>query len=389
MIDYKVVRTFHPIGQGAFYSERHESFNVVYDCGAMPLSKYAKDVVKNAFTVEEDIDVLFISHFDYDHVSAIATLIKSVGHIRTVVLPLLDNSHRKLLVNINRMLSHNIVKLINEPESFFGSETIVMYVSPSEGEPSEENRDLREFSPINNKKTRTISSGTSLNFGSNVDWRFIPFNYQHHSRSLDLKSLLHKEGFDIDKLQQNSDYTLTCLTDTESRKTLRKIYSRLDGNVNENSMLVYSGPAYSKDEEYDYICDCVEERLCWPNCWGGDKPACIYTGDCDLNKVKLDKVYSRFMKYVGVIQVPHHGSKHNFTLESYLQFWPPVISPISFGLKNRYGHPSAQVVNKLSISGNRPILVNEDPESKFVQEMSISNKKLMAVKRKIGSFSYG
>jgi hypothetical protein len=203
-----------------------------------------------------------------------------------------------------------------------------------------------------------------------------------------LKSLLLKEGFDIDKLQQNSDYTLTCLTDTESRKTLRKIYSRLDGNVNENSMLVYSGPEYSKDEEYDYICDCVEERLCWPSCWGGGKPACIYTGDCDLNKVKLDKVYSRFMKYVGVIQVPHHGSKHNFTLESYLQFWPPVISPISFGLKNRYGHPSAQVVNKLSISGNRPILVNEDPESKFVQEMSISNKKLMAVKRKIGSFSY-
>jgi Cft2 family RNA processing exonuclease len=85
MNSYQVVRTFHPIGQGAFYTERHESFNVVYDCGAMPLSNNSKSIVSSAFSKNDDIDILFISHFDYDHVSAISMLVKSVSSIKTVV----------------------------------------------------------------------------------------------------------------------------------------------------------------------------------------------------------------------------------------------------------------------------------------------------------------
>ena len=28
-----IERIFHTIGQGAFYSEKHDNFNIVYDCG--------------------------------------------------------------------------------------------------------------------------------------------------------------------------------------------------------------------------------------------------------------------------------------------------------------------------------------------------------------------
>jgi hypothetical protein len=58
-----IVRTFHPIGQGAFYSERNEKFNMVYDCGEWKDSNYANKVVKQSFGTTDTIDLLFISHF--------------------------------------------------------------------------------------------------------------------------------------------------------------------------------------------------------------------------------------------------------------------------------------------------------------------------------------
>ena len=70
----KIIRTFHPVGQGAFYSERHENFNVVYDCGTeypKRTDKGIKRTVETAFRKDEEIDILFISHFDFDHVGHI------------------------------------------------------------------------------------------------------------------------------------------------------------------------------------------------------------------------------------------------------------------------------------------------------------------------------
>ena len=44
-----IQRTFHPVGQGAFYSERHENYNIVYDCGSVNVSK-GKKVVSQSFS---------------------------------------------------------------------------------------------------------------------------------------------------------------------------------------------------------------------------------------------------------------------------------------------------------------------------------------------------
>ena len=46
-----LIRTFHPIGQGAFYSERHfidnKEFIIVYDCGSKSLDKQKLQKKKN------------------------------------------------------------------------------------------------------------------------------------------------------------------------------------------------------------------------------------------------------------------------------------------------------------------------------------------------------
>ena len=46
-------RVFHPIGQGAFYSERHEGFNMVYDCGNWKNTKLSDRIVTQAFDKSE------------------------------------------------------------------------------------------------------------------------------------------------------------------------------------------------------------------------------------------------------------------------------------------------------------------------------------------------
>ena len=66
----KVIRHIHPIGQGAFYTERFVDdnnatlANVVYDCGAnKTLSNSSKKMIEFTFCEDDEIDVLFISHF--------------------------------------------------------------------------------------------------------------------------------------------------------------------------------------------------------------------------------------------------------------------------------------------------------------------------------------
>jgi glyoxylase-like metal-dependent hydrolase (beta-lactamase superfamily II) len=90
----KVVRTFHPVGQGAFYSERfyegdnpQAKYNIVYDCGtSWGVITKAKKVVGLAFDKNDRIDYLFISHLDFDHVSLVNTLIEREFGIRSMLL---------------------------------------------------------------------------------------------------------------------------------------------------------------------------------------------------------------------------------------------------------------------------------------------------------------
>ena len=112
-----IKRIFHPIGQGAFYSEQHENFNIVYDCGTEWKNREKKSIdkmIKQSFGKDDEIDILFISHFDYDHVSKIKVLRDHVKIIKKVVMPLLFESEKNLLLNIYRIMPNfSINNLIN------------------------------------------------------------------------------------------------------------------------------------------------------------------------------------------------------------------------------------------------------------------------------------
>jgi competence protein ComEC len=76
-----------------------------------------------------------------------------------------------------------------------------------------------------------------------------------------------------------------------------------------------------------------------------------FTGDIDTEVAdKLAELKS--LTDIDYLKAPHHGSKYGFT-QSQLQLMTPLISTISVGGKNRYGHPSSSTVEVLSKESER------------------------------------
>jgi beta-lactamase superfamily II metal-dependent hydrolase len=372
-----IERIFHPIGQGAFYSERHENFNIVYDCGNWKNTKLADKVVKQAFFEGETIDILFISHFDYDHVNKIKTL-KEHTHIKKVIMPLLHDEEKKILINLYRALNFNILTLIKNPQEFFGKKTQIITVETAE---NGENHIGDNIDPIDldNLTDTNIQSGSILrkNFKS-YEWVFIPFNYEYKARNYELENLLSKNGFDVEQLKTNPKHTINEVI--LNRKKIKDIYTKVSGNINQNSMLLYSGVnCINKDcekrvffhrpfffyEYYPYIHRyCYFEDIWYKN---RHRVSCIYTGDTDLNVVKIKSIFGKFWESVGTIQIPHHGDLKSFD-KSVLDdryYW----CPISVGETNSYGHPSSKVIANILSQDCCPILVTENLSSGFIENI--------------------
>ncbi len=90
-----------------------------------------------------------------------------------------------------------------------------------------------------------------------------------------------------------------------------------------------------------------------------------YTGDGDLNKVKVKAIYSNYWDFIGTIQIPHHGSLSSF--DASILDNRPCLCPISVGKNNYYGHPSQEVIREILLNKSCPLLVTEDVDSTFVE----------------------
>lgn len=356
-----IQRTFHPVGQGAFYSERHENHNIVYDCGSVNASKGQK-VVSQSFSKDDIIDILFISHFDYDHVSLIEHLKKSVKKIRFVVMPLLYDDEKILLCNIFNALGEKaLATLVENPKEFFGAETHIIRVKPSSEEKI--NEDTQPISLNDTNQDLQIPSGTLIVIEEHSDWIFIPSNHEYKDRSKEFLNKLKENHIDINELK-NPDYDYT-----KHRKAIKNIYEEA-GDINENSMFLYSGPTKE---------NLTFQNLYWKNhifsnfpCYFFSyifdifkKVGCLYTGDGNLSLVDVKKIYEKYWNLIGTIQIAHHGSLASFNNEILKE--NTFICPISVGKDNSYGHPSIKVISEILLHNSFPIYVTEDIDSIFIE----------------------
>lgn len=342
-----IKRIFHPIGQGAFYSERHEGFNMVYDCGVLPKTKYSEKLIKQSFNKSEEIDILFISHFDSDHVNHIETLKKHCSKIKCVILPLLDQHEKVLLTRIYQSIDNTIVSLISNPRDFFKEGTKIIYVKSTKKETSISDQSY-DFDKLENNQE--IDSFATIKKGD--DWCFIPYNYEYTIRNEELINLLQKESIDKDKLMCDVSYAIS------NSKKLRSIYDKLKGRINQNSMFLYSG-SLSQKSNHKQVYHYNSRSSVFPFWdYSDDKVGCIYAGDGDLNIVNLMTVYKKQWDLVGTIQIPHHGDIKSYNSSTFSL--GRICCPISVGQENIYAHPSTTVIADLIGHDNFVFCVTEN-----------------------------
>jgi len=382
----KIQRFFYPIGQGAFYAEKHQigdkKFTIVYDCGTCRTCKAgqlksADNVIEKAFKKNEQIDILFISHFDYDHVSKIKKL-KEHTTIKKVIMPLLHKSEKYLLSNMYRVLKfRNIIPLLENPEKFFGKETDIIRVKSTNRNETETDRIEIEFEPIvlsDEMNGIELESEQSLKIDNNYNWVFIPYNYEYKNRHQELVKKFKEVGFtneDIKSLQDGATIWIPeQIRRNEKSLLFKTIYNSLtkhgkNTSINENSMLLYSGIVTASNLiKQNYLFD-LNKNIRWHEILEKtDRVSCIYTGDTTLSVVDIKSVFRYFWNSVGTIQIPHHGDKGSF--KKNILSNKNYCCPISVGT-NHYGHPSKNVITDIISQNSYPILVSEDLSSGFIE----------------------
>lgn len=410
-----MTRTFHPIGQGAFYSEEFYNsekgciFRAVYDCGSLkycglqrnsdgtPLKR--KDIeerVVQAFPDGHGVDILFVSHLDDDHVNLIPCLKPFKDRqIRRVILPLLSAEERYMLTgyHLSRSrwgkISDALNSIINNPEDYFGNDTKVTFVRPADEERSLMGNEVDDEGVGVDDLQREVPSLTKISIGNNLPdsgrmlrWLLIPYNHKPERYS-DLKNKLENAfgaGFQIANLK-DPDFVIKNLKD------LRRCYKALSDGINRNSMALYSGPlddtCLSSIGEvvgcdiWGRYCPCDQFAEYWldrvlrheqSSVFHGS-PGCLYTGDVSLDDADLTRVFGRYVKNIGMVQLPHHGSFDSFGSGNL-----PIDGQVcvaTYGERNSFGHPAYVVKRAVVLKGGLWVDVTETDESRFKVEYTV------------------
>lgn len=420
----RMERIFHPVGQGAFYSEHfceglfcewllcdgvlgkrrvgNRRVNVVYDCGTSTGKRYIEREIKEGFEKGEIIDAVFISHLHDDHINGIPYLIRHCD-VKRIFFPLLETPENKLLVKLKAIVERAdefSVEFIDSPpkaidaiesEYSHNIELIGVRVNKDNERLKRDFNTVDEFDEgIDGICHHTLPSGMNVAKKIHTDlcpligsresyWIYIPYNFEFTSRIDELLTELERKGFTLDKLIELGEAPEKYKNTIDL--IIKPIYRRLSKDFNSHSMTVFSGGknlnihrigVETGDdnclrviyESPEFIARNREnERK------GFSKKAssgCLYTGDYKLDSKKvaneLKKAYNLFWEDLLLMQVPHHGSERSYCGELVKS---GVIYIVSAGFKNRFKHPSGYVINDISANGGHPVVITEYKDSRI------------------------
>lgn len=369
-----MIRSFLPVGQGAFYCERFKLnptdknfINVVYDCGSSNGAKCVEKQIKANFREGETIHAVFISHLHNDHINGLEFLLKYCN-VKNIFFPLTEKADTEIslvdsFVNGTK-LSKFTKAFIKSPRTaindfYQGNEIQLFSIKPY-------NKDVTDKTE-NNTQVISRYSGEDLakdifkcsSISTNhIDWVFIPYNFELTNRKQELEELLaaNLSSFcSLDQLQ-----TLWEENKNDAQKKIKKAYENLKGSHNPNSMTLYSGT--KEMQGYQYFSNNCYCKYCYKK--RHYKVGCLYTGDYDASKdITFDELrdnYHLYWQNIGCIQIPHHGSIYSYNtgfseLDSFIV--------ISAGQNNKFCHPHSFVINDLLLNYHNPLVVTEKPDS--------------------------
>lgn len=314
-----MLRTIHPIGHGGFFTEElheeNECYNVVYDCGTRNGIVLLEREINKAFSKKPSIDLLFISHFDRDHVSGLKELARRnlINSSTKVVMPF---HHPSYFVILNPFLYAYYEQCMMILRSTGATIVEVEELNPSEDEYGR----YLDRSHANNvsfgQLRGVIPSGSRITLSPK--WFYIPFNLNDSKNFIDWfeDEVKRQLGMDINdmspmELEQNVDI-IRGIYQLMGKKNARSF------NINSNSLIVVSMPAVDVDSCYTNIAQ---------HKYAVDAATAVYTGDAYLKDFTggslpfryysaLKRVLGRYVHYpIGLFQISHHGSNSNYDFQ--------------------------------------------------------------------------
>ena len=355
-----------PVGQGAFYVEKFENKkNIIYDCGSMDNKNKISNLIENCFERNEIIEAIFISHLDEDHMNGVEELLKKC-EVKRICFPLITEE-MKLILKIKIMIeeaigssySEFVKEFIENPEEAIKKIIEKKKIELIEILPmGEENKKEIDKEIIKNNKIKRIEKKSGEDIAQEIKgleyngnkWELIPYNFKQETRINEFKKNLKKEFKDEISLEKVEEIWKN--NKDNSKEKIKKAYKNIKGSLNTNSMTLFSGII---QDEKSYYNTSISNYIY-------AKVGCLYTGDYEAkgkNKWEtLEKAYQNYWKWIGFIQVPHHGSSHNCNDNLITK---NAIYFISVGKKNRYKHPSLEVVHDITFKySNNLYIVKED-----------------------------
>ncbi len=405
--------SFFKAGQGLFYGGRiysHETnlvYTVVYDCGTSPFiagnsQSLNREIDYFKFSThcfsdnKNEIELLFISHLDYDHVSGLKRLLTEFK-VKNIILPYIKKEHRQFFLASmpydndaeNNLTVEDYISFIESPNQFIlqNSESTQMFFVKSNGKEDieylnyddnnqseyayprgKENQDDDELSGQPNVR----KYDNNLQFFIRQYWEFTTYCKTVSQSAIDnLNDCLKKKL----KKKTNGKLTLDDLKNivTTNRKEAHKCYTDNIDDINSHGLVLLHGPIHFKHlsgrfysncelnhfhNDYCYHCHFFDEHY-----FNNNRRPMLGTllfGDTSINPnnnpIDFPQAFKDKLANVHVVQIPHHGSSKNWDFTEFqslnigenINRWEHRIIPVcNYGFGNKFGHPSHQVLNDL------------------------------------------
>lgn len=410
-------RTQYGVGKGSFHCgqffendtrSRHEStlgairaqpdilrnlfspplFTYIYDCGGRrALIEPALDEISNSCNAH--LDMLVLSHFDYDHVGHMPTLMRSFESVNYVILPLLS-AHEKLVLQFEYINMHDdgghsfdgkddFNHFVDDPTTWFQDRGAAHVIFIRGGEPPEIigpestppiGAGGTEFGAKNrgflNPKTALTPGSQMLGDGENFPLVLptpstdtSPWMFRFHTRHAAAQEVdniiarlanrlnVNLDNLSLDQKKQEITAAITNYLRVGRRTTHvnRPFFEALGTDAaNRYSLCMYSGPPARKRNQIGWMA----------------------TGDAVLHQQgrtgsfsEFSTHYTGFIRNVMTLQAPHHGSHHNASPALHHTFRQRIWTSSAKSQPNHYNHPHPSVVDACMSTGSPFIQVNE------------------------------
>lgn len=390
-----VTTHFHPVGQGLFSTGEIEyggdKFRWIYDCGTTSSQKLLHNSVEDVRHEwggdKPQVDLVVLSHFDYDHISGLLYLLARFK-VKTLLLPHVPLEQRLVHAfqqGVGRR--SRVLRFMLNPAGYLGSleaavEQVLMVLpggrrGPDNNEPQvgqdPENNDQREerLGPLQADVlgadsldsdlwadlglagapagSGAVQSSTPLRVGT--DWEFVPYNDG---------SLMPKTPARFARLVRKERDALLAHPSKATLDALKKVYDdefkATSAGRNIVSLFLYAGSRQGNrwsDWEFTILARQDGTRR-WAHHHGyhhGDEQRAgfLYTGDGYLDTPLRLEQYVRHLgsdrlQGSNCLQVMHHGSRRNWHA-GVAEVLKPMASIFSSNPNHRkYQHPHGEVV---------------------------------------------